>query len=141
LTFKPGESGNPAGRARGSRNRITLAVEKLLGGEAEELTRTCINLAKGGDSTALRLCLDRLCPPMRDRSINFDLPKIASVDDIPAVISRAVDAVAAGEITPSEGGALCGMIAAASKAFEMAELAQRLAEVERRLNTGGEQHG
>ena len=58
--FKPGRSGNPEGRPRGSRNATTLALEALLGGEAETLTRKAIELAKGGDLAALRLCIDRL---------------------------------------------------------------------------------
>ena len=33
--FEPGQSGNPAGRPKGPRNRATLAVEVLLDGEAE----------------------------------------------------------------------------------------------------------
>src|SRR5690348_2496063 len=44
--FRPGESGNPAGRPRGARNRTTLAAEQLLDGEAEVLTRKAIELAK-----------------------------------------------------------------------------------------------
>jgi Family of unknown function (DUF5681) len=37
--FKPGESGNPAGKPKGARNKVTLAIEALLDGEAEALTR------------------------------------------------------------------------------------------------------
>ena len=58
--WKKGQSGNPNGRAAGSRNRATLAIEALLEGEGEALTRKAIELAKAGDMTALRLCLDRL---------------------------------------------------------------------------------
>src|SRR4051794_32677609 len=65
--FQPGHSGNPRGRPVGSRHKATWAAEALLDDEAEELTRTAINLAKSGDTTALRLCLERLCPPRRDR--------------------------------------------------------------------------
>jgi hypothetical protein len=64
--FKKGQSGNPCGMRRGSRHRATLAAEKLLDGEAQELTRTCIDLAKNGDTTALRLRLKRLIPLRKD---------------------------------------------------------------------------
>jgi Family of unknown function (DUF5681) len=57
MTFKPGKSGNPAGKPPGAKNRTTLAVEALLDGEAETLTRKAIELASGGDMQALRLCL------------------------------------------------------------------------------------
>lgn len=80
--FGPGQSGNPAGRPKGSRNHTTRAVEALLDGEAEALTRKAIQLAQDGDTVALRLCLDRLLPVRKDRPITFDLPPIETTDDL-----------------------------------------------------------
>ena len=57
--FKPGQSGNPHGRPKGSRHKTTLAIEKLLDGEGEEITRKAIEKAKEGDMAAIRLRLDR----------------------------------------------------------------------------------
>src|SRR5580704_6937267 len=74
--FKAGRSGNPAGKPKGSRNAATLAMEALLDGESEALTRKAIELAKGGDMAALRLCLDRILPPRKDRPVSFALPVI-----------------------------------------------------------------
>src|SRR6185437_11447625 len=82
--FKPGQSGNPKGRAKGSRNQMTLAMEALLDGESEALTRKAIELALGGDITALRLCLDRVLPPRKDRPVAFTLPTIATTYDAAA---------------------------------------------------------
>jgi hypothetical protein len=65
--FQKGRSGNPAGRQRGCRNRATLAAEVLLEGEAEALTRRAIELALEGDTTALKLCLERIVPQRRSR--------------------------------------------------------------------------
>jgi hypothetical protein len=62
MPFEPGKSGNPAGKLKGTRNKTTLAVEALLDGEAETITRKAIELAKEGNLTALRLCLDRIAP-------------------------------------------------------------------------------
>jgi hypothetical protein len=56
--FQPGNAGRP----RGSRGKATVAAEKLLDGEAKALTRKAIDLAKEGDTTALRLCLERIVP-------------------------------------------------------------------------------
>ena len=52
--WRKGVSGNPSGKPKGSLNRVTLAIQSLLDGEGEELTRKAIELAKDGDLTALR---------------------------------------------------------------------------------------
>src|SRR6478736_5187124 len=80
--FKPRQSGNPNGRPLGARNRTTQAVEALFDGEAETITRKAIELAKGGDTVALRLCLDRICAPRRDRPVAFTLPAIGTAGDV-----------------------------------------------------------
>jgi hypothetical protein len=51
--WQPGVPGNPRGRPAGSRHRTSLAVEALLEGEAEGLTRKAVEMALGGDTTAL----------------------------------------------------------------------------------------
>ena len=48
-------------------------VEELLDGEAEALTRKAIDKALEGDMAALRMCLDRLLPPRRNRYEASDL--------------------------------------------------------------------
>ena len=80
--FEPGRSGNPAGKPKGSRNVTTLAVEALLDGEADALTRKAIELARAGDMQALKLCMDRIVPPRRDRPVSFMLPKIEGPADV-----------------------------------------------------------
>ena len=61
--FRPGTSGNPSGRPAGSRHKTTLAIEALLDGDAEKLTRKAVDMALGGDTVALRLVMDRIAPP------------------------------------------------------------------------------
>ncbi len=58
--FRPGQSGNPSGRPKGARHKATMAVEALLNGEADAITRKAIDAALAGDMTAIRLCLDRI---------------------------------------------------------------------------------
>jgi hypothetical protein len=100
--FKPGQSGNPAGKPKGTRHRVTQAVDALLDGEAEKLTRKAIEMALSGDGTAMRLCFDRLSPPRRDRPIPFALPKLDTAADAKAAGAAIVQAVADGDLTPSE---------------------------------------
>jgi hypothetical protein len=79
--FPKGRSGNPKGKPQGARNRSTIAVQQLLEGESEALTRRCIDLALGGDSTALRLCMERIAPAPKDRAIRFPMPSETSRHD------------------------------------------------------------
>jgi Family of unknown function (DUF5681) len=74
--FQKGQSGNPEGRPPGSRNKATLLIEQLLDDATKDITKKAIELAKAGDSTALRLCMDRIVPARRDRHIAFKLPKL-----------------------------------------------------------------
>src|SRR3954453_13321987 len=73
--FKPGHSGNPAGKAKGTRHRATRAAEALLDGEVEALPRRAVEMALAGDTVAMRLCLERILPARKDRHIPFTLPK------------------------------------------------------------------
>ena len=129
--FKPGQSGNPNGRPRGSLNATTLAAQALLDGEAEILTRKAIELAKGGDLTALRLCMDRLLPPRKDRPVSLDLPRIDSARDVPNAISALLAAVAAGELAPSDASEVTKLIDAYARAVEINELAERVDNLEK----------
>jgi hypothetical protein len=129
--FKPGKSGNPAGKPKGTRNATTLALEALLDGQATALTQKAIDLALTGDMAALRLCLDRILPPRKDRPVTFTLPPIANAQDAAATVSAVLAAVAAGEITPADAGEISKLIEAYVKAFETAELAERLERLER----------
>jgi hypothetical protein len=129
--FQKGQSGNPEGRPRGSRNATTLALEALLDGQATALTQKAIDLALTGDIPALRLCMDRILPPRRDRPVTFTLPPINSAKDAPATVSAVLAAVAAGELTPADAGEISKLIDAYVKAFETAELAERLERLER----------
>src|SRR6516164_11739327 len=74
--FEKGRSGNLAGRPRGSMNRATKSAASMLHAEAEALTRKAVELALAGDASALRLCLERLMPPRKDRPISLPLPEI-----------------------------------------------------------------
>ena len=65
--FQPGQSGNPAGKPKGARNRTTLAIEALIDGAAADIANKAIELAKAGDSALIRALLDRAAPPRRDR--------------------------------------------------------------------------
>jgi hypothetical protein len=128
--FKPGQSGNPSGRPKGARHRTTVAIEALLEGEGEALTRKAIDLAKAGDMQALRLCMDRLAPPRRDSPVTFDLPEMKTVSDAVLAMGALVKAVAEGDLTPTEAAELTRMVQAFAKIIETAEFEERIRRLE-----------
>jgi Family of unknown function (DUF5681) len=73
--FEKEQSGNHAGRPPGTRHKVSLAAEALLDGKSEALTRKAIDLALAGDTTALRLCLERILPPRKSRKVALELPR------------------------------------------------------------------
>jgi hypothetical protein len=130
MTFKPGQSGNPNGRPRGARNSATVAAELLLDEEADTLTRKAIDLAKGGDTTALRLCIERILPARKDRPVPFDMPRIATAADSVKAAAAIANAVAGGELTPMEAAELSKVVDGYTRAVETADLAARLVRLE-----------
>lgn len=127
-TFAPG---NPyGGRPKGSRNRTTLAVEALLEGQHEALTQAAISKALEGDTTALRLCLDRIAPPRKDSPVSFDLPPVRSAADAVEASSSLLAAVAGGDVTPDEAGRVMALLTAHRQMVETGDLETRIAALE-----------
>jgi len=136
--FVRGKSGNPKGRPHGSRNRASLLMEDLLDGRAKALTEKAIEKALAGDVFALRLCLDRMMPVRRERSLTLQLPAPAAAQDITAGFEKVVEALAHGELTPSETSALAELLESARKALETTDLARRIEELEARAEEAEE---
>jgi len=134
--FKPGRSGNPSGRPKGSRHKTTLAIEKLLDGEGEEITRKAIELAKGGNMAAIRICLDRLAPPRKDQPILFTLPKMEKAGDAATASAAIVEAASAGELTPSEAGELMKIVESYARTLQVSDFEARLERLENQKGIG-----
>jgi Family of unknown function (DUF5681) len=128
--FEKGRSGNPAGRRAGSSNKKTLAAAALLDGESEALTRRAVELAMSGDPTALRLCVERILPPCRERAVNFALPPIEGPADIAAAMKAVTAALASGVITPGEAGRIALVVDTFVQAIETRDFEERLATLE-----------
>lgn len=130
--FRPGQSGNPAGKPKGTRHRATMLAERLLDGEAEAMVRTVIEKAKQGDMVALRLCLDRILPPRRERPLQFKIPTLQSASDAAAPMAVLTQAVAKGDITASEAAELSKLVESFIKALEASDFHMRLQALEGR---------
>ena len=128
--FQRGRSGNPAGKPKGARHRTTLAAEELLQGEASALTRKAVELALSGDSSALRLCLERVLPMRRGRPVRFSLPALDTAGDLPKALGAVLAAVAEGSLTPDEAVSLAQIVEVRRRAIELVEIEARLAVLE-----------
>ena len=127
MPFVPGESGNPSGRPPGSRNTTTLRAEAFLNAHWEELTRTLVNLANGGHSTALRLSIDRILPRGAGRPIFFKLPRVDSAKAARQAVADVVAGMARAELAPREGNELLRVLERGAKIIATAEAAEAVA--------------
>ncbi|EYD75007.1 hypothetical protein Rumeso_03431 [Rubellimicrobium mesophilum DSM 19309] len=125
-TFAPGNPGKP----QGARHRTTQAVQALLDGEAEALTRRAVERALEGDTTALRLCLERIAPTRKDPVVVFDLPPMQSAADATQAAGAVLAAVASGDLTPAEGAHVMALVETYRRTFETTDLERRIAALE-----------
>jgi Family of unknown function (DUF5681) len=128
--FKPGQSGNPRGKPKGTRHRATRIVEQLLDKDAKLLAERARDMALTGDTVALKLCLERLCPPRRNRPVNLDLPPIETLGDASGAMSKVIACTAAGELTPDEAGSVIALIDAKRRVLIDVDLEARVAALE-----------
>ncbi len=128
--FVRGRSGNPAGRPRGCRDHVNRAARLLLAGEGEALTRKAVELALAGDAAALRLCLERILGPCRERAVEFTMPPIRGAADLAPAMAAVALAAAQGAVTPREAMQLGQVVEAYVRAVEASEFERRLTALE-----------
>jgi hypothetical protein len=128
--FKPGESGNPNGRPEGATDKRTTYRE-LLKPHAEALINKAVNLALEGDTTCLRICIDRLVSPYRPSE------KAISISDFAGTLSekgeKVIQSIATGDISPGDGASVLSALASQARITETDEFEKRLSALEKRL--------
>src|SRR5262249_3802731 len=130
MQFQKGESGNPAGRPRGARNRTTRLLQSLLAERAESIGRREIARGEEGDIAAIRVCVDRLAPALKDEPVDIELPSLEKPADSVAAAAAIVAGVAAGELTPSQAAQLAKVVDVYVRAIETKAFDERLSKVE-----------
>ncbi|WP_153146433.1 DUF5681 domain-containing protein [Dechloromonas sp. H13] len=132
--FKPGQSGNPAGRPKGCRNKATQTVIALMEGAGEQIVQSVIRAAQAGDLAAAKMVIDRLAPPLRERPVNLpDFPDTNCIAGINRVSQIILESVASGELTPGEAATLSAIVEARRKALETQQLSERIGTLEKIL--------
>lgn len=126
MPFQPGQSGNPNGRPRGSRNRRALLAEQLYEERAHELVSKAIDLALAGDGTALRVCMDRVLAPMRHRPVVFELPAMTNAADAVGALDSIAQGVADGDLSAPEAARLARLVQSFASTISTAVIEREL---------------
>jgi hypothetical protein len=130
--FKPGQSGNPKGRKKGLPDKRT-ALRELLKPHSKALVEKVVALALAGDTAALKLCLERLMPPIRakDEPVKLTLPENGSLTEQAQGI---IQAMAQAELSPREASMLLQALAGQARIIEIDELTKRIEALEHERN-------
>jgi hypothetical protein len=132
--YAPGSSGNPSGRPRGSRNRVSELAHDLLGGAAEEVVQRLIVMARDGDRFALRLVLDRVAPVRRDRRVDLaELRDVSTAADLVIASGQVIALAASGDLTLEESRAFMALLRDQRAAIDAADLHARVEALELEL--------
>ena len=118
------------GRHKSAGNKKTLAIESIPECKAEALTQTVISKALEGDGLALRLCMERIAPASKDKSVSFPLPEMRDAMDATKAASSVLSAVSEGELTPIEATRVMGLIDSYRRTLELTEIEERLQALE-----------
>lgn len=99
------------GRPKGALNKTTREAQALLEANTGALTALCIEKALDGDMAALRLCMERILPPVKDRPVSFSLPdSLLDLEQATRAGAGVLDAMAAGGITPHEAAGVMAIL-------------------------------
>jgi F0F1-type ATP synthase gamma subunit len=133
MRFQKGESGNPTGRPRGVLNHATVLAQELLAARVQSIAGKLIELAEGGDMRAIRVCMDRLVPAIKDQPIAVELPPIEKPADSVAAAAAIAAAVAAGELTAAEAARLAKVVDVYVHALDSKGFDERLGKLEKEI--------
>lgn len=128
--FQSGKSGNPRGRPAGRLDRRN-EFRDLIRNAVPELIAKALELARGGDTAALRMLLDRAIPPVKAEAqavvLKFS-PEASLADAGREILSE----VASGATSPDVAKSLLEALCAQAKIVESDEIVQRIEALERR---------
>jgi hypothetical protein len=130
MGFQKGQSGNPAGRPRGSRNKASIRMQEMLEENIDQLVQKALDLALAGNMGALRLCLDRAAS-MRANEPLVEMPPLAKAGNATGAIAQLASAAAAGDITADEAAKLAKVISLYVDSLQAHEFEERLENLER----------
>jgi hypothetical protein len=133
MLFQKGQSGNPAGRPRGTVSRATVLTQNLLSDHAESIAAKIIELEEQGEMGALRACMDRLVPAIKHQPVAVELPPIEKPADAVEAAASIVAAVAAGDVSATEAAQLAKVVDVYVRAVDSKGFDERLTKLENEI--------
>ncbi|MFK7794611.1 MAG: DUF5681 domain-containing protein [Gammaproteobacteria bacterium] len=133
MPFKKGQSGNPKGRKPGLSNQAKF--RGLIEAHIPSLVDTVVKKALAGDMTAMKICIDRVCPPLKARDELIKINKMGSqqlLDQANTVLLE----MHSGKISPTEAGSIMRVLESKTKILEIVDLTARIEELENFANNG-----
>lgn len=127
--FKPGQSGNPNGRPKGSKDKRT-AYREFFEKESEELIKIVIAKAKEGDITCLKMCIDRIASPLRSTDQTISLGEFTGT--LSQRGEKVIQAMSEGLVTPTDASSMLTTLAAQARIIEIDDLDKRISVLEKR---------
>ena len=126
--FLKGESGNPNGRPSMDLCQVRAALHE----SGEQVAKKVLEKALGGDMSACKLVLERICPALKPRSTEINLPEDAQSnpkDQAQKILAAAMQGV----IAPDIAAQLVSSVGVLSRIIETDELRDRIESLERIL--------
>jgi hypothetical protein len=128
--FKPGQSGNPAGRPKGVRDNRSILIDALAehGTTEQAFAKKIIGLAEEGNATAITVTATRLWKEARATLPVYEFPPEAVTPEEKAL--AALDAAHRGEISSDHAAAHISAVRGAVELTQISEILERLAALE-----------
>lgn len=128
--FLKGQSGNPAGRVSGTRNRATMIMEQLFDGASSDVSKEALAQAMNGDGATLRLIVRSVIGPRRHRASSFAMPLLQGAADVAPAIAAIAAAAAEGAISTAEASEMSQVVERYTRALAADEIESRLQRLE-----------
>jgi hypothetical protein len=133
--FQKGQSGNPAGKKPGTKDKRT-ELRQLLQPHAANLLQKAVDMALSGDQAALRMCLDRIVPTVKSVSetVTIALPSNGTLAEQGQALFQAA---ATGKINAEEASRLMSILAGQIRILEATDLDARIQALEAQAKIRG----
>lgn len=127
--WKPGQSGNPRGRPKGS--GLSAKLRKAIEQDAPDILTAVIAQAKAGDMQAAKVLLDRVVPALKPQAQTVTVPGMEDAQGLADKALAALSAAAGGDIPADTAAQLVQAIGTVGRVVEIDDLERRIAALEK----------